>query len=128
MDNTFRDDEKLFRAVLPGTMYWKEDGSLTSAAFKTDEKDGLSTDRDGGRSCEECVNTLAQNKRGSIVSVDYAHCREANAQVVYNPITEEDANPYHSLIRRSAEKSTLSGSQAKHLAKMCTIHLRRNDS
>ena len=128
MDNTFRDDEKLFRAVLPGNMYWKEDGSVTSAAFKTSEEDGISTDRDGGRSCEECVNTLAQSKKGSIVSVDYAHCKEANALVVYNPITGENENPFHTLIRQSAEKSTLSKKQARYLAEVCTVHLRRNDA
>lgn len=125
MDNTFRRDEKLFRAVLPRSMFWKEDGSAASSAFKTSEEDGLSTDRDGGRPCAECVRALAESRKGSIVSVDYAHCQETEAYVVYDPITGEGENIYHTLIRRSVEKSTLSNKQAKDLAKACTIHLRR---
>ena len=46
MDNIFRIDEKLYRAVYPPEvmdMFWKRDGSVSSAAFE--DRNGLSVDR-----------------------------------------------------------------------------------
>ena len=86
MDECFRDDERLFRAVRPGNMYWKEDHTVSSAAFKTPEKDGLSTDRDGGRSTEECVRRISEKLKGGVVSVSYSQCREVEAAVEYAPV------------------------------------------
>lgn len=33
MNENFAADEKLYRAVYPSGMYWKENGQLSSAAF-----------------------------------------------------------------------------------------------
>ena len=118
MDECFRDDERLFRAVRPGNMYWKEDHTVSSAAFKTPEKDGLSTDRDSGRSTEECVRRISEKLKGGVVSVSYSQCREVEAAVEYAPV---EGNEFHSLIKREGEKTELSNGQAKFLAKNCRI-------
>lgn len=117
MDNTFAEDERLFRAVIPDNMYWK-DGRPTSAAFKTRETDGLSTDRQGERTVEEAVAYLHSHLKGSAVSVTYNDCCCAGVDVVYSPVsTPEDDNPYHTLLQGIKTKG-----QARALAQQCMIH------
>lgn len=56
MDNTFTDSERLYRAVYPPShpgMYWKKDGTLSSAAFA--EPKGLSVERGNYRDRGEVV-------------------------------------------------------------------------
>lgn len=121
MDDRFREDERLFRAVLPAEAFWKPDGRVSSAAFKTKEPDGLSTDRDGGRAVQDCINAISESLKGRIVSVTYSDCADVSAEVVYAPV-EAPPNPYHSLIRNSVEKAQLTRGQCRHLAEMCEIH------
>lgn len=118
MDEYFREDERLFRAVRPGPMYWKDACTVSSAAFKTKEEDGLSTDRDGGRTVEECVKRLSDNLSGGVVSVDCSQCREADVMVKYAPV---EYNEFHTLLRRNEENAELTKSQARALAKLCRI-------
>lgn len=121
MNDTFRSDERLFRVVRPTDMYWKN-GHPTSAAFKTSEPDGLSTDREGDRSVSDCVATLHSRLEGGAISVTYADCQDVSALVVYSPILSEDnPNPYHTLIR-GQEKPSLSNGQARRLASIAEIH------
>lgn len=46
MNDTFPDEEKLYRAVFPESymqMFWKRDGTVSSAAFA--DREGLSVER-----------------------------------------------------------------------------------
>jgi len=112
----FEKTERFYRAVLPGGEYWKEDRSLSSAAFK--DKKGLSTDRQMGRAHKECIAFISRRLRGSIVSVSYENCQEIEALVKYDPVTE---NIFHTVIIHSAESPCLTKAQARNLAKLARL-------
>ena len=116
MDDSFILDEQLLRAVLPIDKYWKEDGSLSSAAFK--DKKGLSVDRTGNRTLEESAAFIRSHLSGTIVWVTVQHCYEAKAAVYYLPLSN---NIYHSEIHRDVSQKELSKGQARLLAKKATI-------
>lgn len=117
MDDNFEEAEKLYRAVLPVSTFWKQNGSLSSAAFK--DKNGLSVDRQWDRSDEEAVNFLKErNFRGEIVYVLVQNCNEVQAVVRYLP---SRGNKYHSEIHKDLQQKELSNSQAKHLARTAKI-------
>ena len=101
----FEKEEKLFRVIRPGSMFWKSEGKLSSAAFK--DKNGLSV-------------SLLENRlkdKGAVVSVKVRQCEKINAVVRYLPIEyEKERNPYHSEIHGSTDKKPLTGSQARALA------------
>ena len=114
MDNTFNDNEKLYRAVYPpeiAKMFWKSDGSLSSAAF-ADPK-GLSVDRGNNRSDNDVSIDMRKRFSGYIFYVFACHCYETNALIKYLP---SRYNPYHSEIHSSADKPLLSKSQRRYLA------------
>lgn len=111
MDDYFEPTEKLFRAVLPEGIFWREDGTLTSAAFK--DPNGLSVDRDGGRALKEAVSFLQHHLAGQIVWVTVADCNEVHALVRYLPVED---NIYHSEIHKDEQKKLLSKAQARSLA------------
>ena len=115
MDDTFQDEEYLFRMVRPDTDYWKADGTLTSAAFKT--SNGLSVDRCGDRSFEEAVAAMQARPdlAGTVVSLTVGDCRSAEALVRYLP---SRSNIYHSEIHQDATHIKLSPDQAKKLARL----------
>ena len=113
MNANFTDEnEKIYRAVLPVSMYWKNNGTVSSAAFK--DKNGLSTDRAGGRITKECVLFMRSRRRGAVVSVTVKMCNEVNAILKFLPIKDEDE--YHSEIHKSQETILLTDKQAKYLA------------
>ncbi|MBR5970998.1 MAG: hypothetical protein IK016_11760 [Lachnospiraceae bacterium] len=119
MDQNFPDREKLFRAVYPPShpgMFWKRDGSLSSAAF-ADPK-GLSVNRGGDRTDAESVEIMRQTFQGCIVSLRAGDCKEADAIVKYLPTK---ANAYHSEIHQSEQVILLSKMQRLHLSKRAVI-------
>ena len=63
MDNFFPSDEKLYRAVLPYEMFLREDGSLTSAAFR--DRKGLSVDRGNDRPDLDAAAFMRQSGRNT---------------------------------------------------------------
>ena len=114
MDNTFKPEEKLFRAVYPpetAEMFWRFDGRVSSAAF-ADPK-GLSVDRQGNRDTDQAVSAMQKRFVGSILFVRVKNCTEIGAVVKYMP---SDKNPYHSEIHGSEQVALLSKSQRRHLA------------
>lgn len=116
MDNTFTDSERLYRAVYPPShpgMYWKKDGTLSSAAF-ADPK-GLSVERGNYRDSGEVVNKMRERFEGCIVSVNVKNCKETEAVVKYLP---SQSNKYHAEIHGSSSKVLLSKSQRYYLAKV----------
>ncbi|MCR5322424.1 MAG: hypothetical protein K6E85_04015 [Lachnospiraceae bacterium] len=59
MTEQFDTYERLYRAVYPPNimpMFWKENGQLSSAAFK--DKNGLSVERDGGRDEKTVIDIM----------------------------------------------------------------------
>ncbi len=116
MDNIFEDAERLYRAVYPPShpgMYWKKDGSLSSAAF-ADPK-GLSVERGFYRVAEEIIKKMRMRFSGCIISLSVGDCREVEAVVKYMPSKD---NEYHSEIHSSNTVVLLNKSQRYHLAKV----------
>ena len=92
--------ERLFRAVYPPNimpLFWKENGQLSSAAFK--DKKGLSVERDGGRDEKTVIDTMRLFFYGNIIYL-----------IVF-----------HSEIHGSTDRRLLSQSQCKYLAQRATI-------
>ena len=115
MDNTFPDTEKLYRAVFPpemAAMYWKKDGSLSSAAF-ADPK-GLSVERGNYRSDKDVAESMQERFQGRIIYVFSKNCKDVGAFVKYLP---SRSSAYHSEIHGSETTVLLSKSQRNALAR-----------
>lgn len=115
MDDNFKPEESLYRAVIPGDMYWKNDGTLSSAAFL--DGNGLSVDRGDFRPDSEVVEFMHRHLRGAIVSFEVKDCNQVNALVRYLP---SRSNKYHSEVHGNGRKK-LSDSQRKYLARHAKI-------
>lgn len=116
----FYEAELLYRGVLPDNVFWKEDGTLTSAAFKTRrEEKGLSVDRQMDRSEEDALAFTKGHLHGTIVTVSVADVHNCGAEVQPDPI--ENKNPFHTLIFRALDCSPLTGGQSKSLARAAKI-------
>ena len=119
MDNSFKNDEKLYRAVYPpniSSMYWKSDGSVSSAAFA--DPNGLSVERGYYRKDEDVVSAMQMRFTGSIIRVYVKNCRDIGAEVRYLP---SNNSPYHSEIHGSATTLLLSKTQRRYLAEKASI-------
>ena len=119
MDNEFAVDEKLYRAVYPpsyGDMYWKKDGTLSSAAFI--DRHGLSVERGNFRQDNDVIEAMKQFFTGRIVSFTVQNCKNVEAVVKYKPTKRSQ---YHSEVHGSEDKILLSPSQRKKLAKVAKI-------
>ena len=113
MDNRFDGAEALYRAVIPSSSYIKEDGSISSGAFK--EKRGLSVDRGDYRSDEEVVDSMKHRLSGRIAKFSVQDCFDVEAIPKYLP---EENDEYHSEIHKSDTEIRLSNKQAKHLSRV----------
>ena len=89
MDNQFKADEKLYRAVYPPevmNMYWRRDGRLSSAAFA--DPNGLSVDRGDYRSDDEVVQEMVKRFSGSdttlLLSKQQRHHLSEKAVIVFS--------------------------------------------
>lgn len=117
MDIEFSADEKLYRAVRPLDIFWKPDGTVSSAAFH--DKNGLSVDRGAKRRDIEVVEAMRRNGlQGGIISVTVQDCNNAGALVLYKPI---DSNQYHSEIHRNKTEAGLTKGQMRKLSKQAVI-------
>ncbi len=119
MDNTFLNTEKLYRAVYPpgvADIYWKIDGSLSSAAFA--DPRGLSVDRGDYREDQEVVDDMRLRFSGHIISLFVKNCFDAGAIVRYLP---SRSNKYHSEIHGNDETPLLSKSQRRALARSAVV-------
>ena len=103
MDNNFDGGEALYRAVLPSSSYIKEDGSISSGAFK--DKKGLSVDRGNYRSDREVVDNMKHRLNGRIAKFYVQDCYDVEAVPMYLP--EED-DEFHSEIHKSSSEIRLS--------------------
>lgn len=118
MDENFKPDEELYRAVYPieiQPMFWKENGSISSAAFY--DPKGLSVSRAGNRKVNDILNTMQRCFVGCIVSFTYSQCKQIKAVVKYLP----RYNKYHCEVHGSVENKLLSDLQRKILARSVKI-------
>ena len=119
MNDIFPQDEKLYRAVFPYDMYWKEDGSVSSAAFLDRKREGLSVERGNMRDDHEVVDDMRQmNFIGHIVSVTVKNCTETDALVLYRP---SKRSSYHSEIHGTMDNPLLSPKQRKYLSRSAIV-------
>ena len=119
MDNTFNDNELLYRAVFPpeyNKMFWKDENHVSSAAFL--DKKGLSVERGNFRSETEVVSDMKKIFIGSIISVTVKLCRDVGAFIIYKPTKR---SLYHSEIHGSKKTIILSPSQRHYLSKNCKV-------
>lgn len=119
MDDKFEKNEKLYRAVYPPEvmeMYWKRDGSISSAAF-ADPK-GLSVDRGNYRSDSEVVSDMQKRFYGHIFSLYVRNCLDISAKVYYRP---SKVNQYHTEIHGNTSTPLLSKSQRRFLAQKAVL-------
>ena len=118
MDNHFEPDEKLYRAVLPDSVFWKLNGSVSSAAFLS-RKGGCSVDRGFYRDDVAIILDMKQRKfKGSVITVTVQNCNDVMAVTVYAP---SKANAWHSEIHGSRENEKLTTGQRKHLAEAAIV-------
>ena len=119
MIEQFEEFERLYRAVYPPeimSMFWKENGEISSAAFK--DKRGLSVERAGDREENEVISDMHLYFYGIIVSVLTRDCLECKAIIKYLP---SKRSTYHSEIHGGENRILLSQSQCKHLAKRARL-------
>ena len=67
MDDTFREEEQLYRAVYPPErqeMFWKKDGSISDAALR--DKKGLSVERGYYRQDTQVLSEMARFFIGTV--------------------------------------------------------------
>lgn len=119
MNDSFPEEEKLYRAVFPpsqSSMFWKKDGSLSSAAFA--DKNGLSVERGDNRNSDIVINEMKKFFIGRIISVTVKNCNETNAIVKYLPTKR---SKYHSEIHGSQINKLLDKRQRRYLAQKAQI-------
>ena len=122
MDNTFPENENLYRAVYPfelNQMLWKDSQHVSSAAFL--DKRGLSVERGNFRFDEEVLKDMKKNFIGRFISVTVGLCCKINARIIYKPTKR---SVYHSEIHGGEKQTTLTPSQRRFLAcnsKLVTI-------
>ena len=119
MNNTFSENELLYRAVYPpehSKMFWKDETHVSSAVFL--DKKGLSVERGDFRSDEEVVQYMRKSFVVKIISVTTKMCNDVNAKLFYKPTKR---SIYHSEIHGSESKRILSPQQRRVLSQNCKI-------
>ena len=118
MDSLFELDEKLYRAVYPDAIFWKDNGNVSSAAFLS-KRGGCSVDRGNFRNDLDVVLDMRNRGfKGSIITVTVQDCRNIDAEVIYSPSKN---NIYHSEILKGKAHEKLTAGQRKFLAKQAVI-------
>lgn len=119
MNNSFSENEQLYRAVYPpkvNQMYWKDEKHISSAVFL--DKKGLSVERGNYRLDDDVVKDMRKSFIGKIISITVQHCLLIKAFVVYKPTKR---SIYHSEIHGGKNNIVLSPSQRHFLAKNSRI-------
>jgi len=124
MEKQFYDKELLYRGVLPIDGFWKEDGTISSAVFKTRPgEDGISVDRQADRSPKEALLFAISHLKGAMVTITVQDVHDCGAEVIASPIIggEEKPNEFHSILVRNRESGKLTSGQSKHLSRVAHI-------
>lgn len=116
----FDDKERFYRKIPPNPNMIKQNGTITSAAFK--DSKGCSVDRKSDRSENVVYRSFIKrfsNKTSGIkgiADVSYANCLEAETTVLR---LREDDNDYHCEIHKNEDEVVLTSGQARRLARAC---------
>lgn len=107
--------EHVYRAIHPHKNFIKEDGSISSAAFK--DPKGLSVELGSGRADKDVVAHIRQTKlQGKIAKISVEVCGNANI-TIYN---DNAKNVYHRLLLNNpyvpGGNNSLTKKQARALA------------
>ncbi len=119
MDDRFRDEEKLYRAIWApeiAPIFWKRNGDISTAAFA--DKHGLLVDRGDFRSDNEVVADMQKRLSGMIFYLLVKNVRDTGAQVKYLP---SPSNIYHCEIHGSRDLPLLSRQQRTLLAQKAVV-------
>ena len=119
MDNTFKKDEKLYRAIYPPEIrdiYWKRDGSVSHLAFY--DPRGLSVDRGDYRPDSAVVYDMKRRLQGHILCLYAKNCMDVGAVLKYSP---SKSNPYHTEIHGDPENIALSKHQCLSLSRKAKV-------
>lgn len=103
LSDEIMDEERLFRAVPNQPTYWKpKEKRYSSAMFKQSKGNGISVDRDGGRTTEAIVASFARSRpEYGLVVLTAGKCREIGTHPVAKPTENND---YHAEIHESPSK------------------------
>ena len=119
MDDSFKPEESLYRAVYPPeiiSMFWRKDGTVSSAAF-ADPK-GLSVNRGDFRNDKTVIDAMRERFTGAIIKFYVKDCNEVNALLCYLPSKN---NPYHSEIHGSGSSLLLNKYQRLYLSRRSVV-------
>ena len=111
------ENEKLLRGILP--IYVKSDNTISSAAFKPRNGEGVSVDRVADRTLEDAIEfLLAKLKRSNRVgSITVKQCNDIPVNIVLSPSTSD---PFHVEIY-SEDKAPLDSIKYENLAKLAVL-------
>ncbi|MCR5097983.1 MAG: hypothetical protein K6B14_03455 [Lachnospiraceae bacterium] len=119
MDNTFKEDEKLYRAIWPPEimpLFWKSNGCISTAALC--DKNGLSVERGNYRADGLVVADMKKRLSGIVLYLTVRNVFDVGAVMRYLP---SKTDKYHSEIHGSDEDMILSKVQRTILAKKVVI-------
>ena len=119
MNNIFKENELLYRAVYPpeyNSVFWKDENHVSSAAFL--DKRGLSVERGYFRSDAEVLQDMRKRFVGKIISLTVSLCISANAKIIYKPTKR---SIFHSEIHGSETQIVLSPRQRRFLSQHCRV-------
>lgn len=116
MDESFSDEEeKLYRAVKPEGMYIKEDGSISSAAFKS--SNGCSVDRGDYRDDVEAANFMKQKLQGDVYKFRVMDCNIKQIFMQYDPQANDE---FHTNLFKNCSLEKMTSAQCKYLASVAS--------
>lgn len=115
MNDQASNEEYVYRAIHPHRDFIKENGSISSAAFK--DPKGLSVEQGLGRADKDVVAHIRQTKlQGKVAKIPVDVCNKANI-IIFN---DKAKNIYHRLLLNKPyspnENNSLSKTQARALA------------
>ncbi len=120
LDSHIADDERLYRVIKNIPSWWNyKRNKPSTAAFK--DSNGISVDREGDRSNENCIKSLESRFRRylkAIVSLTGRECRNCDTYPLYSPSRK---NNYHSLIHDGPETIEISSTKAFNLCNIVRI-------
>lgn len=120
MSKEFVENEKLYRAVRKKPSFIKSDGTITSAAFKHTGKgsNGLSVDRQMGRTNDDSIEFMKRNLEGVITSVRVKECIDNEIFMQYSPSKN---NSFHTELYANNELEKLTSNQIMKLVENCIV-------
>lgn len=114
-DDFSNEDEKLYRAVKPEGIFIKENGSISSAAFKS--SNGCSVDRGDFRHDTDAASFMKLKLEGDVYKFKVGDCNTKDIFIQYDPQPDDK---YHSNLFKNEKKERLTGGQCKYLANIAT--------